>query len=221
MSIPAVEDFTGVAAALAGPWTQMLSGVGTVTVNKNGANKGAASSAADDAFAYRNERTYSPNQFSEIRVSSGLASGTNFIQLLCRAGGVTGTSKGYEFYSDSVTGATHTEIARRVANVSTVLLSIVGTVANGDLLRMITQDIGVGKVLISVFKNGVLFASVTDSNVAAILTGAPGMGLFGTTVLCDDWQGWDLPILTTGIPLKGNDDKGFLLEDNPGFILTE
>lgn len=221
MSIPAIEDYSGVAAPLAGSWTQMLSGVGTVTVNKNGANKGVASSAADDAFAYRNERVYSPNQFSEIRVTSGLASGTNFIQLLCRAGGVTATSKGYEFYSDSVTGATHTEIARRVANASTVLLSIAGTVAAGDLLRMITLDVGVGKVLISVFKNNVLFGSVIDSNVAAILTGAPGMGLFGTTVLCDDWMGWDLPIIQTGVPYKGNDDVGFLLEDNPGFILTE
>lgn len=219
MSIPVTEDFTGVAAALAGVWTQEEPASGTV--NKNGANHGIASVNALDLYAYRNDRTFSPNQCSQARVFSGLVSGAQFIQLTVRASGQNATAKDYEFYTDGVSGAGHSEIARRVANVPTVLGNIATTFTSLDVIRLIALDTGTGKVLLTVLKNGVSVGSVTDSSASIISSGAPGVGVFGNTVLIDDWEGWDLPIISTGIPYKGMNDVGFLLEDNSGFILTE
>ena len=78
MSLPATENFTGVAAALSGSWTQQL----TDTVNKNGSGVGVGSASSGEPAAFWNADVFSADQYSQFKVISGLASGSSYAEVL-------------------------------------------------------------------------------------------------------------------------------------------
>lgn len=176
------ESFTGTAGPLSGTWSQQRS---FATINKNGAGRGVGSVNAKDIFAFWSGNTFSNDQYSQARIAGGLSSGSQFVQIIVRA---TGTGDGkynnYLFYTDGLAGATHTEVAKNINGSQITFKSFPVTFAAGDIIKI--SAVG---TTITCYKNGVAIGSVTDSSLPG---GAPGIGVYGSTVTVDDWEGGTL-----------------------------
>jgi len=173
------ESFTGVAAPLSGSWTQQRT---SGTINKNGTGLGIGSVGAKDLFAYWSATSFANDQFSQARIAGGLAGGSQWVQITVRASGSgDGSYNNYLFYTDGVAGANHTEVAKNINGVQTALRSFPVTFAIGDIIR-----ISVSGTTITCYKNGVPLGTVTDASLAS---GSPGVGVYGSAVTVDDWQG--------------------------------
>ena len=187
----ATETFTGSAAVLSGPWTQQRS---AGTVNKNGLGVGVGSVGAKNLYAFWNAGTFSNDQYSQIRIAGGLGRGTQYARVTVRAGG-TGDAAygGYIFISDGTSGAGHTELWKVVAGTQTLLRTFATTFATNDVMR-----IEVRGQTITCLKNGISLGSFPDGSLA---TGSPGVGVYGTTVRIDDWEGSSLDPVSPPAPV--------------------
>lgn len=185
------EDFTGVAAALSGSWTQQRT---SGTINRNGFGLGIGSVNAKDLFAYWSANTFGNDQYSQARIAGGLSSGSQFVQIIVRANGKgDGSYNNYLFYTDGVAGAGHTEVAKNINGTQITFRSFATTFAAGDVIK-----IGVVGTTITCYKNGVALGTVTD---ASLTSGAPGVGVHGSTVTVDDWEGGSTVTTTTQAPV--------------------
>lgn len=190
----AYEAFTGTAGPLAGSWTQQsLLG----TVNRNGSGLGKGTYNTEDLFVFWNANTFSNDQYSQVRIGGGLASWSQYVQIAVRSSGTTNpTYKAYAFYTDGVAGAGHSDVAKVINGNWTALRSFATTFATGDVVK-----IKVVGTTITIYKNGVALGSVTDSSLP---TGSPGVGVYGSTVTLDDWEGGSvvaipLPVATVTV----------------------
>jgi uncharacterized protein YjdB len=107
------------------------------------------------------------------------------VQIIVRA---TGTGDGrynnYLFYTDGLAGASHTEVAKNINGNQITFKSFPVTFAAGDIIKI--SAVG---TTITCYKNGVSIGSITDSSLPG---GAPGIGVYGSTVTVDDWEGGTL-----------------------------
>ena len=176
------ESFTGAAAPLTGTWSQQRT---SGTINKNGAGRGVGSVNAKDIFAFWSANTFSNDQYSQARIAGGLSSGTQFVQIVVRAT-LTGDGRynNYLFYTDGLAGANHTEVAKNINGNQITFKSFPVTFAAGDIIKI--SAVG---TTITCYKNGVAIGSITDSSLPG---GAPGVGVYGSTVTVDDWEGGTL-----------------------------
>lgn len=188
VSPPAIytEAFTGTAGALSGSWTQQRS---SGTINRNGAGLGIGSVNAKDLFAFWSANTFSPDQYSQVRIAGGLASGYQFVQIIVRASSQgDGAYSNYLFYTDGVAGANHTEVAKNINGTQITIRSFATTFTTGDVIK-----IGAVGTTIICYKNGVALGSITDSSLPG---GSPGVGVYGNTVKVDDWEGGSIVAAT-------------------------
>ncbi len=176
------ESFTGTAAPLSATWSQQRT---SGAINKNGAGRGVGSVNAKDIFAFWSANTFSNDQYSQARITGGLSSGSQFIQIIVRAT-LTGDGRynNYLFYTDGVAGASHTEVAKNINGNQITFKSFPVAFAAGDIIKI--SAVG---TTITCYKNGVAIGSITDSSLPG---GAPGVGVYGSTVTVDDWEGGTL-----------------------------
>lgn len=185
----ATETFTGTAGALSGSWTQQDQ---PGTVNRTGSGLGKGSVNEKDLFVYWNATTFSNDQYSQVRIAGGLASGTQYVQISVRSSGTSEAAfKGYAFYTDGIAGAGHSEVARVVNGSWFALRSFATTFTTGDVVKM-----SIVGTKITLYKNGASIGTVTD---ATLTTGAPGVGVYGSTVTIDDWEGGS--VAATPVPV--------------------
>jgi len=176
------ESFTGTAGPLSGTWSQQRT---SGTINKNGAGRGVGSVNAKDIFAFWSGNTFSNDQYSQARIAGGLSSGSQFVQIIVRAT-LTGDGRynNYLFYTDGLAGASHTEVAKNINGSQITFKSFPVSFAAGDIIKI--SAVG---TTITCYKNGVAIGSITDSSLPS---GAPGIGVYGSTVTVDDWEGGTL-----------------------------
>jgi uncharacterized protein YjdB len=176
------ESFTGTAAPLSGSWSQQRT---SGTINKNGLGRGVGSANAKDLFAFWSANTFSNDQYSQATITGGLSGGSQYVQIIVRA---TGTGDGrysnYLFYTDGASGGGHTEVAKNINGAQTTFRSFAVTFATGDIIKI--SAVG---TTITCYKNGVAIGSVTDSSLPG---GSPGIGVYGSTVTVDNWEGGTL-----------------------------
>lgn len=188
------ESFTGPAGALAGSWTQQDQ---PGTLNKNGSGLGKGSVNAKDLFAFWNAVAFNNDQYSQVRIAGGLSNAVQYAQIAVRSSGTSeSTYKGYAFYTDGVPGTMHSEVAKVVNGNWTALRAFSNTFAAGDVIKI--SAVG---TTITIYKNGVALGSVTD---ATLTSGSPGVGVYGSTVTIDDWEGGSLtsapaPVATVSV----------------------
>jgi uncharacterized protein YjdB len=185
----AYEAFTGTAGPLTGSWTQQsLQG----TVNRNGLGLGKGTYNNQDLFAFWNANTFSNDQYSQVRVGGGLATGSQYVQIAVRSTGTSNSSyTGYAFYTDGAAGAGHSEVAKVINGTWTALRSFATTFGTGDVVKL--KVVGTS---ITVYKNGVALGTVTDSSLP---NGSPGVGVYGSSAMLDDWEGGS--VVTTPAPV--------------------
>jgi len=146
------EAFAGTAGALSGTWTQQRS---AGTVNRNGLGVGVGSVDAKDIYAFWNASTFTNDQYSQVRIASGLRSGSQYVEVTVRAGGTGDAShSNYLFSSDGASGVGHTELWKTVAGTPTLLRSFAATFATNDVMRIEAKG-----QTITCFKNGVSLGS--------------------------------------------------------------
>jgi uncharacterized protein YjdB len=173
------ESFTGFSGALSGSWTQQRT---SGTINKNGSGLGKGSEDWKDIFAFWSGNTFGNDQYSQARITSGLVSGSQYVQITVRAKGRgDGIYSNYLFYTDGVAGANHTEVAKNINGTQITIRSFPVGFAAGDVIKIAAVG-----TTITCYKNGVALGSITDTSLPS---GSPGVGVYGSTVTLDDWEG--------------------------------
>lgn len=185
MALPATEAFGAAAANLPNPpWTQQRT---TRRVNTDGSGHGLqdADDAAGDVLAFWNADTFGADQYSQIQINSLVVGGGGCsANASVRASGSGDAAwNAYDWYTNLVSGAGNTELAKVVSGTATVLRNYATTFVATDTVRLQV----VGQVL-TAFKNGISIGTQSD---AALSSGAAGCGTFrnGATVTIDNWQG--------------------------------
>ena len=185
------ESFTGVAGALSGTWAQQRT---SGTINRTGSGTGAGSINAKDLFAFWSGNTFNNDQYSQVRITSGLASSYQYVTIIVRASGKgEGLYNGYLFYTDGLAGAGHTEVAKNINGSQITLRSFPTTFASGDVIKI--DAVG---ATITCYKNGVAVGSITDTSLPS---GAAGVGVYGSSVRIDDWEGGSYGAATPPAPV--------------------
>jgi len=177
------ENFSGTSGALPNPpWTQQRT---SATVRRNGSGLGIGSANPNDLHAFYNGATFNSDQYSQVRIAGGLASNKQYAIVLVRASGVgDALEKNYAFATDGGSGATHTDLSRNINGTQTILRNFATTFAAGDVMK-----IDVVGTLVTCYKNGVSLGTYTDASLAS---GSPGVGMYGSSVTIDDWEGGSL-----------------------------
>jgi uncharacterized protein YjdB len=176
------DAFTGTAGALAGTWTQQRT---SGTINRTGGGLARGSIGAKDLFAFWSANNFNNDQYSQVRITGGLSSGSQYVQIIVRASGTgDGAYRNYLFYTDGVAGAGHTEVAKNINGSQITIRSFATTFAAGDIIKI--SAVG---TTITCYKNGVALGSITDSSLPS---GSAGVGVYGSTVTVDDWEGGSL-----------------------------
>ena len=174
------EAFSGPRGTLANPpWTQQRT---AGTVGRNGSGLGKGSPSPNDLHAFWNATTFSNDQYSQVKIAGGLASHFQHAIVLVRASGVgDAVEKNYAFATDGRSGATHTDLSKNINGRQTILRNFATTLAAGDVMK-----IDVVGTLITCYKNGASIGTYSDASLAS---GSPGVGMYGSTVTIDDWEG--------------------------------
>ncbi|HMG69747.1 MAG TPA: Ig-like domain-containing protein, partial [Gemmatimonadaceae bacterium] len=185
------EAFTGATGALAGSWAQQRT---SGTINRNGSGLGLGSVNAKDLFAFWIANAFNNDQYSQARIAGGLSSGSQYVTIVARASGKgDGVYNGYLCYTDGAAGAGHTEVAKNINGSQTTLRSFATTFAAGDVIK-----IAVVGTTVTCYKNGVALGSVTDASLPG---GSAGVGVYGSTVTVDDWEGGSFGTAVTPAPV--------------------
>lgn len=156
MALPATDDFAGT-GALSASWTNAMN-----TLTRVG---GIAEVGTDnvDCLAFWNADSFTAAQKSVCTIGGTLTSGALYVGAAVRAD-ASGGGNAYVFYTDGASGAGHTEIAKLIGGVFTVLQSIATTFATAD-----TIELRVNGSTLQAFKNSVQVGS--DQATGGQLTG--------------------------------------------------
>jgi len=182
MALPATDVFT----AANGTALQTYSASWTIN---NGAfdiqsNQAHPNHAVNNSLAHWNADTFSDNQYAQITVTgAGLTVGVG-VRMAASA------ATGYVFLIED---SSRMSINRWLAGTSVRIGTQINTPipAVGQVLRLeVTGHTLIGKV------NGVTRVTASDSQIGSGWAGIIGV-LNGATVLLDDWEGGDLPTITT------------------------
>jgi hypothetical protein len=184
MALPATEDFAGAAGNLSASWTQQRT---TRRVQRNGSGAGIqdATDAIDDVIAFWNADAFPNDQYSQVAITA-LGAGSIIVSLRAADSG-DATRDYYEFYTDGVTGAGHTEAAVVVNGGTTVLRNFATTFAASDVMKL-----GVVGTTLTAYKNGTSLGTQSNSTLTS---GAAGVGSYcaaGTRPTFDNWEGGSL-----------------------------
>ena len=219
------EAFTGPRGTLANPpWTQQRT---AGTVNRNGSGLGKGSPSPNDLHAFWNAATFSNDQYSQVKIAGGLASHSQYAIVLVRASGVgDAAGKNYAFATDGGSGATHTDLSKNINGTQTILRNFATTFATGDVMK-----IDVVGTLITCYKNGASIGTYSDASLAS---GSPGVGMYGSTVTIDNWEGGSYvakapaPVATmtvspssASVAVGGTRQLAAQLKDSTGNVLTD
>jgi hypothetical protein len=151
-----LDSFTRADGALGANWTSCGGNAG-YTVATNAA---ASSNASVEEAVFWNAASFANDQFAQVTISQ-MAS-NSYIGPAVRCSTGSGGNY-YGFYADTATRY----IVRVVAGAYTSLATTGTGFSNGDVIRL--EVVG---TTISAYINGVLWTSVTDSNLTS---GSPGM----------------------------------------------
>lgn len=143
------------------PWTSVIGGGANLSSN-------ALTSTATTDRRSLYSGTWGNDHIAHVNVGN-LTSGVNYAAVCVRLA-TTGGGRGYEVYTDGVSGAGHTEIARWDAGAATVLASVATTFVNGDKLSL-----RIAGTTLTVYKNDVSVGTTTDSTYSS---GNPGCGAY-------------------------------------------
>lgn len=188
MALPFTDAFTGAAAVLANPpYTQMALPSTTATLNRDGSGncKASAVDSTNDIVAFDNSNTYNNDQYAQVTIISGIASGSHYAAVWVRCSGTGTGAAGYQFYTDGASGAGHTGIAKWVAGTQTVLKDIATTFTANDIMK-----IAVVSDTITAYKNGASVDSVAGGG--AVASGAAGLSVYNSVnndVTLDTFEG--------------------------------
>lgn len=227
MALPATEAFTGGAGPVGANWTQQRT---TRTVNRDGAGLGTqdAGDNAADVTAFWSADPFASDHYSQVTlVALGTGGTGNSNNVVVRASASGDASwNAYDWYTDGLSGAGNTELAKVISGGSTVLRNYVTTFAANDVIKVSVQG-----TTIEAFKNGVSLGTQVDSAIPS--GGAPGIGSFSSTTSTnkptfDNWQGDNIGSAgawvygTRRAPAKAGpyDPKGFLLSNFKRFNYT-
>lgn len=183
MALPATEDFTGTAGNLSASWTQQRT---TRRLQRNGSGVGIQDATdASDVNAFWNADTFANDQYSQLVL---VDRGDGAFGVTVRAAN-TGDSAwdAYEFYTDTISGGGHTELAVIVNGASTVLRSYATTVAAGNTIKL---DV-VGTTL-TAYKNGVSLGTQSDSTYSSGSAGINSWSGNTTRPTFDNWEGGNI-----------------------------
>jgi hypothetical protein len=195
MAVLASDDFNRAdSPTLSGvgtPWIRAQSVDNTFQIISNQCAPQIAN--ADSSCVYATV-TWPDDQYSQATISNGGGGGVGTGPgLIVR--GTTGLPAGGTFYRlicDTTAGGAR--VSKVVVGVTTHLGSdIAGAWANGDVAKF--EAIG---TLLSVYRNGVLVGTKTDS---AITSGAAGL-FYGETVTTPRWDNWSAGSIDVGVPAQ-------------------
>jgi len=142
-------------------------------------NTAASSNAEAEEAVFWNAETFADNHYSEVTVSTTASNAYIGVAVRCSTGS---GGNYYGFYGDNATRY----IVRVVAGAYTSLATTGTGFTNGDTLRLEAE----GPTL-RAYTNGVLWTSVTDSNLTS---GAPGLTSWANnnSGRLNDWVGLNL-----------------------------
>lgn len=200
MALPRLESFSSGAGPLDGTWTQQRSGS---FLSYDGLDN-CAGDAETDSYAFDNSNSYPADQYSQVVIGSGLASGTDYAGTTTRAS-LTGDTnyKNYVAYTDGASGAGHTELGVVTADVLTVLRNFAATFTTGDVLRL--QSVGsVHEVFKALAATPTVFVSLGTFTDSTHASGSAGLRISTVSglVKIPDWEGG--AVVSAGVP--GDDD---------------
>jgi hypothetical protein len=170
---------------LSGNWTLYLDG-GNIKLQSNAVwGNDATGSSGVNQFAYRNVGTYGNGQYSQIKFTASITSEIGGISVRNQINGSV-----LNCYFVSIVNSSHAEVwchygtswgtgwEQIGSNISIV-------VASGDVIKL-----NVSGSVLSLYQNGSLIGSVTDSNNRITTGGRPGFWLDNTSNgIFDDWGG--------------------------------
>lgn len=169
---------------------------GAMEVTAGNVARGATGATSIAAW---NAVTYNPNQGSQVKVTVTGSGDTGGVSVRDDLAAHTGYLWNF---SNRVGGNVDYTLFRVVTDTFTDLKSATIAMADGDLMKLTARTVG-GTVTLAMFKNGVQFDSVDDSDATRILAGNPGISGFGGggTVTLDDWTGFELDDIIQGAVL--------------------
>lgn len=219
MALPATDNANRAAGGLGASWTYGPTGSDATTLQISSSTTFLLNTSGVDAAAYWNADTFGDDQYSKFTVVSGLTSGLLYQSALARCSGTGASFRGYQIGTDGGSGAGHTDLFRwDSGGVLTNLGNFAATFATGDVLEIRVS--GSATVNVSLYKNGSLVGTITDSSVNRIASGgAAGIGGYCqlATSEFDDWEGGNL---AGGTPGNASGDVGIATASTPTAVAS-
>jgi hypothetical protein len=182
MALPAADTFTRANGGLGANWTTVTSQTAPVIV---GNLVQTTATGGADSVARWSADTFPNDQFSEIKIVAAASVAANAVGAVVRADSAADT-----FYAAIAQGplgaAASIILKKKIATVSTALITSTLTLAAGDMLRL-----SVTGTQLVVLVNGVARLSTVDSSIAA---GSAGIHIASsatggvTAAQLDDWS---------------------------------
>lgn len=193
MALPATDAFTRADGALGANYAYGPTGSSGTTLGIDNNQAFIQANSNTDVAAVWAADTFGNDQYSKIKVVSGMNSGLDYCAVVARGSGTGGSFTGYQFATDGASGAGHSEIQRWNASALTMLVAITTTVALGDIIEIRVS--GSTTVTIEVFVNTVSVGSITDNSGSRIASGGGGgFGGYSSAVALhmDDFEAGNL-----------------------------
>lgn len=177
----ATDDFNRAndPSGLGSNWSAQCNSSGIV-VSANAAYKNGAGS---NDYSFYNAISPGADQYSKIVLSSGFGGGIYGAVTVRASGTAEATMNSYVFITNGASGSGNSEIQKFVSGANTKLANVAATFTGGDVI-----EIRASGTTISVYKNGSLLTSTTDSSLSS---GKPGFGGYGAGTVFDNWEGGD------------------------------
>ncbi len=176
------DDFNRADGALGANWT---ANGGACDIASNVARCLGTGRTNNRSAAHYSAGTFDANQYAQVVVSTATRRGG----VIVRAD-TGGAQTYYEFNGNG----SDLKLYLTIAGTGTPLTASLGTVSNGDILKLTVEGSG-ASVTLKCYKNGELLATVEDTSDSG-LSGKPGIcGLiYGDleNAILDDWEGGDL-----------------------------
>jgi hypothetical protein len=186
MALPASDVFT------AADSTALATHNGGWTIARNNfnifSNRARGNTGSDDCYAWWSGDVFTADQYSKLSIW-GMSNGAQYRGVTVRASGTGVTHNCYSFYTDGVSGAGHSELAKVVNGSASVIKTFATTFVDGDVVEL--RATGTTTTTLALYKNSVLIDSVTDSS-SPHTSGAAGITVYGAGDGIDDWSAGNL-----------------------------
>lgn len=189
------DNFNRADGALGANWASGLNSANQTIVS----NAVVGNADSSDHISIWQGTALGPLQVVDVKVVTASAS-NQYVRAGCNSSGAAGTYQGYGAYTDTTTGAGHTEVDEWIGGAQTVIGNVAATfIAGTDTIGIQRTGSGAG-TRVQMRKNGVAIGAVfTPANIFA--AGQPAMGTFHTASL-DNFNADD-GVATSSLPLLG------------------